>query len=103
MIPASRLTRLAMTVVALTTSCLFLQGQAVQPGLFTIGDPSPDLKFGVPAAGQMGSAGRIVSLIMAPDGQTLGRMEVNGWSTYVDAREQRSVKRKDREPRFACG
>jgi|HubBroStandDraft_4_1064222.scaffolds.fasta_scaffold00004_189 hypothetical protein len=79
MIPASRLTRLAMTVVALTTSCLFLQGQAVQPGLFTIGDPSPDLKFGVPAAGQMGSAGRIVSLIMAPDGQTLyAAAEISG-------------------------
>lgn len=78
-IPTSRLTRLAMTMLALTASCLFLQGQAAQPGLFTIGDPSPDLKFGVPATGQAGSAGRIVSLVMAPDGQTLyAAAEISG-------------------------
>jgi hypothetical protein len=51
----------------------------VQSGLFTIGDPSPDIKFGVPAAAQIGSAGRIVSLVMAPDGQTLyAAAEISG-------------------------
>lgn len=68
-----------MPVLALSASCLFLQGQAAQPGLFTIGDPSPDLAFGVPAAGEEGSAGRIVSLVMAPDGQTLyAAAEISG-------------------------
>lgn len=65
--------------LALAASCLFLQGQAVQPGLFTIGDVSPDIKFGVAANGQTGSAGRIVSLVMAPDGQTLyAAAEISG-------------------------
>jgi hypothetical protein len=60
----------------------------VQTGLFTIGDPSPDLQFGVPAAGQTGSAGRIVSLVMAPDGQTLyAAAEISGvWKSTDGAR-----------------
>jgi hypothetical protein len=50
---------------------LLLKGQGHQKGLFIMNDPSPDLPFGLKAAGQDGSGGRILSLAIAPDGKTV--------------------------------
>jgi hypothetical protein len=64
---------LLVSLLALPLALLapVLHAQGRQPDLFTIGDPSPDIHFGTSATGQIGSAGRILSLAMAPDGQTM--------------------------------
>lgn len=68
---ADRLIRLAAATAVTLASALFLEGQVQQPGLFTIVDPSPDVPYGTKATGQDGSAGRILSLAIDPDGKTL--------------------------------
>src|SRR5271166_1681209 len=76
----SRLTQVLMLVLALGAASLAAHGQVIQPGLFTIQDASPDLPFGAPAVGRKaGSAGRVLSLAMGPDGQTIyAAAEISG-------------------------
>ena len=63
-----------------------LHAQARQPGMLTIRDPSPDMGFGQILPGQAGSAGRVLSLAMAPDGKTLyAAAEISGVWKSTDA------------------